>query len=163
MKAIVAMRRVVLLARCLIFMFPVFTLSAHEANHDVVPEGEYATANKLGLEGPSETKGVAGVEKLGLINLAEEFPQMEGRQFRAREIIVDPDGVIAIHQHHQRPGIAYILQGEIVEHRSDQSEPVVRKAGDVAIEKTGISHWWENKSGAVVKALVIDIIPVESE
>lgn len=163
MRALIASRDAVLLGCCLVLLFPDLTLRAHEANHDVVPESEYATASKLGLKGPSETKGVAAVEKLGVINLAEEFPQMEGRQFRAREITVDPGGVIAIHQHQQRPGFAYILQGEIVEHRSDQSEPLVRKAGDVAMEKTGISHWWENKSDAVVKALVIDIIPVEPE
>ncbi|MDZ7735397.1 MAG: cupin domain-containing protein [Gammaproteobacteria bacterium] len=140
-------------------------VSAHGSHGDdeVVPQSEYTTAKELGLEGPGETRGVASVEKLGGLDLAEEFPAMKGRQFRARRITIEPGGVIAVHRHQQRPGFAYILEGELIEHRNDHPEPLVRRAGDVAMEKTGVAHWWENKSGTVVKALVVDIIPGQSE
>ena len=140
-----------------------FTVGAHEADSEVVPESEYATAEKLGLEGPAETRGIASVEQLGTHDLVDEFPAMEGRQFRAREITIEPGGVVAIHRHEQRPGFAYILEGEIIEHRNDHPEPITRRAGDVAMESTGVAHWWENKSGAVVKALVVDIIPEQPQ
>lgn len=142
-----------------------FAAAAHEeeADTDIVPGNEYATANKLGLEGPSETQGVAPVEELGSISLAGEFSQLDGQQFRVREITIEPGGVVAVHRHQNRPGFAYILEGEIIEHRNDHPEPILRKVGDVAVEKTGVAHWWENKSGAIVRALVIDIITVDSQ
>lgn len=141
-----------------------FMVSAHGSHTggEVVPESEYATAEKLGLEGPTETRGVASVEKLGALELAEEFPALQGQTFRARRITIEPGGVIAIHRHQQRPGFAYILEGEIIEHRNDHPEPILRRAGDVAMERTGVAHWWENQSGAVVKALVVDIVARES-
>lgn len=136
---------------------------AHDANEQVVPEGEYETATKLGLEGPTKTRGISSVEKLGALELANEFPAMAGHRFRARRITIEPGGIVAIHRHDKRPGFAYILAGEIIEHRNDHPEQLVRKQGDIAIEKTGVAHWWENKSGEVVQALVVDIIPNSSE
>lgn len=147
---------------CLMLVFA--AAHAHDNGHaEVVPESEYETATKLGLEGPSQTKGIASVEKLGSMDLGEEFPAMSGRNFRAREITIEPGGVVAIHRHEQRPGFAYILEGEIIEHRNDHPEPITRRAGDVAIERTGVAHWWENRSGSKVRALIVDIVPPEKE
>ncbi|MCP4891988.1 MAG: cupin domain-containing protein [Planctomycetaceae bacterium] len=98
------------------------------------------------------------MDTLVAFQLAKEFKGMEGQQLRARELTFEPGAVVAIHQHDSRPGFAYILEGEIVEHRSDQKEPLVRRVGDVAVEWTGISHWWENQSGKQVRALVVDIL-----
>lgn len=134
---------------------------AHNGGDDVVPAEEYAAAAEKQLQGPSETRGVSAVERLGAIELAEEFPAMDGYRFRARELTIEPDGVVAVHEHDSRPGYAYILEGEIIEHRNDHPEPLLRRAGDVAIEKTGVVHWWENRSGAQVRALIVDIVPAE--
>lgn len=142
-------------------LFACSTAFAHDyhAALEVVPEHEYAiAAEKRELDGPTETKGVAAVEKLGSVNLGAEFPQMEGYEFRAREITIEPGGIIAVHQHDRRPGFAYILEGEIIEHRNDHPEPLLRKPGDVAVERTGVSHWWENQSDGIVRALIVDII-----
>lgn len=149
----------------MILMLVCSTVHAHEdkSHPEVVPEQEYDTARKLGLEGPAETRGISAVEMLGLVELGEEFPSMTDRQFRAREITIEPGGVVAVHQHQSRPGFAYILEGEIIEHRNDHPEPILRKAGDVAIEKTGVSHWWENQSDGVVRALIVDIVKPDSE
>lgn len=114
-----------------------------------------------GLTGPTATRGVSSIETLGVIDLGEEFPAMQGRRMRARIFTIDPGGVIAIHAHEQRPGYALILSGRIVEHRNDQSGPVVRNKGDIAIEKSGVAHWWENVSGEVVEALVVDVVGAE--
>jgi quercetin dioxygenase-like cupin family protein len=130
---------------------------------EVVPERERAIARDLAASGPSENRGVEAVNSLGAAPLGGEFPGMDGKQLRAREIVIAPGGVIAVHQHDGRPGLAYILEGEIVEHRNDADGPIVRRAGDVAFENTGVIHWWENVSGARVRALVVDIVDAPAQ
>jgi quercetin dioxygenase-like cupin family protein len=125
------------------------------------PSADSPTATIGGLSGPTRTLGVTSVETLGVIELGEEFPAMQGRQMRARVFTIEPGAIIAIHAHEQRPGYALILSGSIVEHRNDQAGPLVRNTGDIAIEKGGVAHWWENVSGCVVKALVVDVAGAE--
>lgn len=133
-----------------------------DADADAKPaNAEHHTTTLGGLTGPTSTRGVSSIDVLGVIELGEEFPAMQGRQMRARVFTIEPGGVIAIHAHEQRPGYALILSGSIVEHRNDQTGPVVRNKGDVAIEKSGVAHWWENVSGEVVEALVVDVVGVE--
>ncbi len=55
--------------------------------------------------------------------------------------------------------MAYVLEGELIEHRSDESAPVTRRAGAAAFEKTGVVHWWANESSRVARVLVVDIVP----
>lgn len=123
-----------------------------------VPDKEREIAASRHLEGPTTTEGLSGVDTLVALSLADEFKQMEGQQLRARVLTFAPGAVVAVHQHEARPGFAYILEGEMVEHRNDQEQPIVRRAGDVAVEWTGVSHWWENTSDQQVKALVVDIL-----
>ncbi len=42
--------------------------------------------------------------------------------------------------------------------KSSHADPLVRKAGDSAFEKTGVVHWWENTGNIPAKAIVVDII-----
>jgi len=146
----------------LVSLAPCSALMAHdnEGEHKaaVTPESERRTAEVLGLEGPSETQGIASVEQLGAVALAGEFPALKGRVFRARVITISPGGVVAVHRHESRPGFAYILEGEVVEHRNDHPDPIVRQAGAMAVEETGVAHWWENVSDAPMRALVVDIV-----
>ncbi|HEX7027206.1 MAG TPA: cupin domain-containing protein [Gammaproteobacteria bacterium] len=136
-------------------------VSAHEDEHKVVPDKEREIARDLRAEGPKENKGIESVKALGGVSLEGELAGVTGRMLRARELIIAPGGVVAVHQHDGRPGMAYILEGEIVEHRSDVAAPVIRSEGAAAFEKTGLTHWWENKSDKPVRALVVDIVPAE--
>ena len=128
----------------------------------VVPTRERDIAAELAAIGPTQSKLVSAVTPLGSVALSGEFASIADRVLRAREIVVDPGGVVAVHQHSERPGMAYILEGEIVEHRNDSDEPIVRKAGAIAFEKTGVIHWWENLSSQPVRALVVDIVIPEN-
>lgn len=123
-----------------------------------VPED---TVSLGGLRGPKETRGIASIDPLGIIDLGGEFPAMEGRQMRARIFTIEPGGVVGIHTHDQRPGYAFIVSGSIVEHRNDQPGPLTRHAGDISIEKAGVTHWWENSFSEPVRALVVDIFTPE--
>lgn len=137
------------------------TAQAHE--DEVTPRAERERAQVLQAEGPTETRGISGVEALGRVSLAGEIPDDSERSLRARELTIAPGGIVAVHQHEQRPGVAYILEGEMVEHRNDRDEPVLRQAGDAAFERSGVTHWWENVGDTEVRALVVDIVPTEED
>lgn len=135
------------------------TLGAEIAHtsHQVAPAHEHRSVAAQALAGPSETQGIIAMKALGNTDLAADFPAMAGHILRVREIHLAPGGVVAAHTHEARPGVAYILSGEILEHRSDAEEPLLRRAGDVAFERSGLSHWWENASDEPVHALVVDV------
>ena len=58
-----------------------------------------------------ETKGVT-VELLAALDLGPEIEDMTGRQLRMRMVTIEPGGVFGpVHDHIDRPGIVYILQG----------------------------------------------------
>lgn len=135
--------------------------SAHESKEGpaVVPAAERRAAADKKLQGPAQNKGIRPITQLGGVALGDDFPALQGRQLRAREIVVEPGGVVAVHEHQQRPGVAYILEGSIYEHRAGESKPLLRTKGAVSFEKGGVIHWWENRSNKVVRALVIDIVP----
>ena len=126
---------------------------------DVVSEKERAAAKELGFAGPTETKGVSEMKLVGAFPLKADFPALEGRQLRARTITLEPGGVIAVHKHEGRPGIAYHLEGEVIEHRSDSSEPIVRRKGDVTLETPGLIHWMENRGDVPARIVAVDIAP----
>lgn len=142
-------------AACL--LFPLSGAFAH-GGPQVVPDREREIARDIAAEGPTGNRGIESVTSLGALSIDGEFPGVEGKVLRVREIVIAPGGVVAVHQHDMRPGLAYILEGEIVEHRNDADGPITRRAGDVSFEKTGVVHWWENVSDAKVRALVVDIV-----
>jgi quercetin dioxygenase-like cupin family protein len=129
--------------------------------HDVIPEHEKEAAQRLKADGPTETVGVDAVTPLGSVPLAGELPGADGKVLRAREFMLAPGATIAVHEHQQRPGLAYILEGELVEHRNDQQGPIVRGVGAVAFERSGVVHYWKNESGRPARALVVDIVDAE--
>lgn len=139
--------------------------SAHEKQDGpaVVPSAERKFAADKKMPGPTANKGIRPIVQLGGVALGDDFPALKGRQLRAREITVEPGGVVAVHEHQQRPGVAYILEGQIYEHRHGEAKPILKGPGAVAFEKGGVIHWWENRSRKVVRALVIDIVPEEKK
>ena len=150
---------------CFLASLLTFGLSGFETfageSKTIVPSHEKKKVQEESVKGPKKSVGIRSVKALGHVDLAKEFAAMKGRSFRARKIVVAPKGVVAVHEHRSRPGIAYILEGEIYEHRGGKS--FLRKAGDYSFEKTGVVHWWENRSDKEASALVIDIIENKPE
>ena len=65
-----------------------------------------------------ETKGVTE-EFLAAIDLGPEIEGMEGRHLRMRMFTFDPGATLGpVHDHKDRPGIVYVLQGTITDHRN---------------------------------------------
>ena len=65
-----------------------------------------------------ETKGVT-TKLLAALDLGPEIEGMVGRQLRMRMVTIEPGGIFGpIHDHKDRPGMVYILQGTITDHRN---------------------------------------------
>jgi len=64
-----------------------------------------------------ETRGVT-VQHLASVDLGPEIAGMAGRELRMRIVTIEPGGVLGpVHDHADRPGVVYILQGTITDHR----------------------------------------------
>lgn len=156
-------------------LFSMSQASAHEITSDqhVEPktnlqlvEAEVATDLKHGkdkskLQGPKKTEGIEKVYQLGAVPLKGEFTDINNRKIRGRVIDIKPGGVVAVHSHHERPGIAYIISGELTEHREGAGGPAVKKAGDAALENSKTVHWWRNDGNTTAKIIVVDIVPLD--
>ena len=109
--------------------------------------------------GPTAPKDVADVVR-ATTDLAKEPLALKGRQFRLRQLDMKPGSIVPWHSHGNRPAMIYIVSGEVIEYASHCAVPIVHKAGDVAPEAKGTSHWWENKSKGAVRLISVDLFPV---
>ena len=94
-------------------------------------------------------------------DLAREPAMIKGRQFRLRQLEMQPGGIVPWHSHNDRPAMIYIVSGEVVEYASSCAIPIVHKAGDIAPEKNGTSHWWQNTGKTPAVLISVDLFPVE--
>jgi quercetin dioxygenase-like cupin family protein len=104
-------------------------------------------------------KGVTDVVRAST-DLSKEPAAVQGRLFRLRELDIEPGGIVPWHSHSERPAMIYIVTGEVVEYASNCAVPIVHKAGDVAPEKKGTSHWWQNHGSVPSKLISVDLFPV---
>ena len=109
---------------------------------------------------PSITRKVS-VDSLGSLDLSREHGALNKKMLRTRRITIAPGGSVAWHQHQQRPGVAYLIEGSLTEVRDEGSGPrsIQRNAGDAVFESSGVLHGWRNDSGQPATAVVIDLIP----
>lgn len=141
-----------------------WTAPAHsqDVKPKVVHDAEYSVAQEIEQGGPTQTTGLVSTV-LGAMSLEKYFEALKGRYLRAREVVLLPGGKIAVHTHDRRPAVVYVLEGEVVEHRSDSEEPVIRRQGDTYFEPFGVVHWLENISPNRVRVLAVDIAPSDPE
>jgi len=103
---------------------------------------------------PTENKGVTS-KQLVAFDLGPEIEGMGGRQLRMRMLTIETGGVIGIHNHKDRPGTVYILQGKATEHRGGVARDV--GPGDFWPEDKGTTHWLENKGTTPVVLIAVDV------
>ena len=104
-----------------------------------------------------ETKGVTA-ELLTTVDLGLEIEGMEGRQLRMRLFTFEPGAVFGpIHDHKDRPGIVYILQGTITDHRDGAVTDYGPGVGWP--EDRNTKHWLENRRTVPAVELSVDIVP----
>ncbi len=105
---------------------------------------------------PPETKGVA-VQLLGTVDLAGEIEGLDGRQLRMRLVTIEPGGVFGpVHDHVGRPGMVYILQGTITDHRDGVTTEYGPGLGWPEDRHT--LHWLENRGSTPAVEISVDIV-----
>lgn len=104
-------------------------------------------------QGFGATAGVE-VEDIALVPSASD----PTRAVRLRRIIVAPGGIIAWHDHAQIQGMALIVSGEMTELRNTCLDPLIYRAGDVAIEDAATAHSWRNTGAVNAIVLVSHIV-----
>ncbi len=106
-----------------------------------------------------ETKGVA-VELLATVDLGPEIQGMEGRQLRMRKVTIEPGGVFGpVHGHQDRPGIVYILQGTITDHREGITTDYGPGVGWP--EDRNTLHWLENTGTVAAVEISVDVVGID--
>ena len=103
-----------------------------------------------------ETRGVT-VEPLGALDLGPEIEGMRGRRLRMRKITIEPGGVDGpLHDHRDRPGMVYVLQGTITDHRDGVATDHGPGAGWP--EDRNTVHWLENRGSVAAVEVSVDIV-----
>jgi len=103
-----------------------------------------------------ETRGVA-VEMLSTVDLASEIEGMDGRELRMRKVTIEPGGVLGpVHDHKGRPGLVWILQGTITDHRDGVATDYGPGVGWP--EDRGTVHWLENRGTVPAVEISVDIV-----
>ena len=103
-----------------------------------------------------ETKGIA-VKLLGTVDLGPEIEGMAGRQLRMRMVTFEPGAVFGpVHDHVGRPGIVYILQGTITDHRDGVATEYGPGVGWP--EDRNTLHWLENRGTVPAVEISVDIV-----
>jgi quercetin dioxygenase-like cupin family protein len=122
------------------------------------PAGQRVADGQGQKPGPTMPKDVTDVVRAST-DLAKEPLAFNGRTFRLRELQMKPGGIVPWHSHNDRPAMIYIVSGEVVEYASSCAVPIVHRAGDVAPEKNGTSHWWKNTGSTTAVLISVDLFP----
>ncbi len=103
-----------------------------------------------------ETRGIT-VQLLRTLDLGPEIDGMAGRQLRMRMVTIAPGGVFGpLHDHHDRPGMVYVLQGTITDHRNGVATEYGPGPGWPEDRET--LHWLENRGTVPAVEISVDIV-----
>jgi len=110
-------------------------------------------------EAVPETQGVTA-EVLATVDLGPEIEGMEGRQLRIRKFTFASGAVFGpMHDHNGRPGVVYILQGTITDHRDGVATDYGPGVGWPEDKDT--THWLENRASIPAVEISVDIVMQE--
>ena len=107
-------------------------------------------------EAAPATRGVT-VKLLSAFDLGPDIEGLAGRQFRMRLVTMEPGAVFGpVHDHKDRPGMVYILQGTITDHRNGVATDYGPGAGWP--EDRNTTHWLENRGATPAVEVSVDIV-----
>ena len=103
-----------------------------------------------------ESRGVS-VDLLATVDLGPEIEGMAGRLLRMRRVTIEPGGVFGpTHDHVGRPGVVFVLQGTITDHRDGAA--VEYGPGPGWPEDRHTMHWLENTGTIAAVEISVDIV-----
>jgi quercetin dioxygenase-like cupin family protein len=122
--------------------------------HDPLSGGKESTMTDE--QAAPETKGVTA-ELLATMDLGLEIEGMDGRRLRMRKFTMEPGGVFGpLHDHVDRPGMVYILQGTITDVRDGVATDY--GPGPGWPEDRNTVHWLENRGTVPAIEISVDIV-----
>ena len=95
-------------------------------------------------------------EVLRSLDLTGELESGKGRSLRMRKLTLQPGGVLALHNHVDRPAVTYMLQGQMTYHQEGRPDLVVNP-GDGFADGRATTLWGENTGDVPAVWLGIDI------
>jgi quercetin dioxygenase-like cupin family protein len=119
-----------------------------------VPDGQGQKMSTAAAKGVTDTVRAS-------TDLSKEPAAINGRLLRIRQLDIQPGGIVPWHSHGNRPAMIYTVSGEVVEYASNCAVPIMHKAGDIAPEKNGTQHWWQNTGATPAILISVDLFPVE--
>lgn len=128
--------------------------------------GTPGSAQESLMEPPSAHHGV-GVARLGMVpeDSLERQIGLSGHYLQLREITLEPGGVIARHDHANRPGLAWTMEGSWTEVRRGHpgidggAREYPAGNGRAIVEDAATDHWFRNSGTEPVRVVVCDIMP----
>jgi quercetin dioxygenase-like cupin family protein len=103
-----------------------------------------------------ETRGVT-MKLLATVDLGPEIEGMAGRQLRMRMFTFEPGSALGpVHDHKDRPGLVYIMQGTITDHRNGVTKEYGPGVGWPEDKNT--LHWLENRGSTPAVEVSVDIV-----
>jgi quercetin dioxygenase-like cupin family protein len=118
-------------------------------------------AGKVGANAlPGAATAPVGVTEMELvsIDLSKEKVNLPEHRLRFRHMEIAPGGVVPLHTHADRPALIMVNQGQIYEYSSQCTVPLLHKAGEIAKESNGLTHWWRNEGNVTVVLTIADIV-----
>src|SRR5690242_8881954 len=95
--------------------------------------------------------------ELAFVALGDQIGGLDNRRLRLRRLVVQPGGMVPWHSHTDRPALIMTVSGQITEYASNCAVGIDHKAGDVAREVKGVSHWWKNNGKVPAVLIAADI------
>ncbi|MEZ5176178.1 MAG: cupin domain-containing protein [Acidimicrobiia bacterium] len=96
-------------------------------------------------------------ELLATVDLGPEIEGMAGCQLRMRLFTFEPGAVFGpTHDHIGRPGMVYVLQGTITDHRDGVATDYGPGVGWP--EDRNTNHWLENRGTSTAVEISVDLI-----
>jgi len=94
------------------------------------------------IAAPDKSRGVSRIE-LTSIDLATELEGMAGRTLRQHKTTIEPGGMIAVHDHVDRPEIILVFAGRLTDHQGIEARDY--EAGQSYAVGRKTTHWLENR------------------
>jgi quercetin dioxygenase-like cupin family protein len=104
---------------------------------------------------PTESKGFEDIE-LRSIQLESEIDTVKGYKLRMRKLILQPGGVIGLHNHKGRPTVSYLLKGTLVSHSPGKIDLVIT-AGEGHTVGMADNHWVENRGTEIAEWIAVEV------
>ena len=124
-------------------------LPAHGAAGDITSDNQR----------PTTDSGLVEDEILNTMPFAREYPlipDVADYRLQARRVTLAHLGELGERDHSSEPTLYYVLEGTLLEYRSDARKPIVRPTGSSS-SAARVRNFWRNISGEEATLLIFDI------